>query len=443
MPDLPDFTDGSWQKRRSDAKLLESVLDGKGADMPPWRKKLSKDEARDLVEHVRAFGPTPKKQEKKKSKVPEPVSFEERFHRLSEELEELERQSRELAKAPPAALPGSEASSVGFLGSLQGQGPLLAASVLFRSRVSPGTTPSRPAKSPQRVTLGPSPRNAAGKGPARELYLQHCAKCHGKDGTGSGARGAMPDLPDLTDRSWQKRRSEAQLLGSILDGKGKDMPPWREKISEEEARDLVSYVRTFAPGKDKTGQKQQKAISTEDGKSGKVKKKDKSEQTQEQPTSTAPPEPEPSGSSSPALIGWLGRFHPAAVHFPIALLTAAAVAELLLLATGKPTFDAASRYCVWFGTLTAVAAGLLGWFLGDFRLSDASWVMTTHRWLGTASVLCAVLVLILSELSRRPVGNRSSGGSRVALLIVAVLVLVTGFFGGAVVFGLDHYAWPQ
>jgi mono/diheme cytochrome c family protein/uncharacterized membrane protein len=430
MPDLPDFTDGSWQKPRSEAQLLGSILDGKGPDMPPFGKKISKEEARDLVAHVRAFAPTTKKPGQEKGKKPEPDRFEERFRRLSAEFDELQRQSRELSKASPGLPPASGASSVGLLGSLEGQGPLLAASALFRARIFPGTVSPKPAKSPQRVGSGPSTPKAARKETAHELYRQHCAKCHGKDGTGSGARGAMPDLPDFTDGSWQKRRSEAQLLGSILDGKGADMPPFRQKISKEEARDLVGHVRAFAPTKNKSGQKQEEPTK---GKLG---------QKQEEPTSTKPAEPEPPGGSSEKLIGWLGKFHPPAVHFPIALLTAAAVAELLRLATGKLTFDAAARYCVWFGTLSAVVAGLLGWFLGDFRLTDASWVMTTHRWLGTSTVVCAVLVLILSELSR-PARNRSPGRSRVALLAVAILVLVTGFFGGAVVFGLDHYAWPQ
>jgi hypothetical protein len=29
------------------------------------------------------------------------------------------------------------------------------------------------------------------------------------------------------------------------------------------------------------------------------------------------------------------------------------------------------------------------------------------------------------------------------LLVLAALVSVTGFFGGAVVFGIDHYTWPR
>jgi uncharacterized membrane protein len=131
------------------------------------------------------------------------------------------------------------------------------------------------------------------------------------------------------------------------------------------------------------------------------------------------------------------------VHFPIALLTAAAVAELLGIATGRPAFGAITRYCVWFGTLTALAAGTLGWFLGGFHLTDASWVLTTHRWLGTSTVLCAGSVLLLCEASRSPDRRRTRTCFRAWLFAVAALVSVTGFFGGAVVFGLKHYTWPQ
>jgi uncharacterized membrane protein len=146
---------------------------------------------------------------------------------------------------------------------------------------------------------------------------------------------------------------------------------------------------------------------------------------------------------SEKLMGWLGRFHPAVVHFPIALLTAAALAELLRIATGKPAYDAVTRYCVWLGALSGVVAGGLGWFLGGFVLNDASWVMLTHRWLGTSAVSCEGLVLILSEMNRRSNRCRIRMWFRVTLFIVATLVLVTGFFGGAVVYGLDHYSWPR
>jgi hypothetical protein len=52
------------------------------------------------------------------------------------------------------------------------------------------------------------------------------------------------------------------------------------------------------------------------------------------------------------------------------------------------------------------------------------------------------LVLVRSEGSRRQERHRSRAWFRVALLLEAVLALIAGFFGGAVVFGLDPYAWP-
>jgi heme A synthase len=90
-----------------------------------------------------------------------------------------------------------------------------------------------------------------------------------------------------------------------------------------------------------------------------------------------------------------------------------------------------------------VAAGVLGWFLGEFQLIDASWLLTTHRWLGTATLASAVLLLGLSEWRRRPEGHNRRIWFRAALFVVTGLVLATGFFGGAVVYGLDHYTWQQ
>jgi mono/diheme cytochrome c family protein/uncharacterized membrane protein len=394
---VPNFTDSSWQAGRTDAQLLASILDGKGRQMPSFRGKISEDQVRDLAAHVRSFAPTKDKPRPDKQETPaSPSSFEEEFRRLQEEMDELKRQFREMSK-----------------GSAD------------RERSKPSdSSPTSPHSEPPESSARPIPSkpSASAGGPAdRELFRQHCEKCHAADGTGSQVR-RLPELPNFTDTAWQARRGDAQLLASILDGKGKEMPPWRGKISEEQARGLVAYIRAFAP-------------ATEGPGPGPKEQKDA---TQTEPGEEAQP---PMGFSE-KLIRWLGKSHPAAVHFPIALLMAAAAAELLRLVTGKPASDAVSRYCVWFGTVTAVVASILGWFVGGFRLTDASWVLMTHRWLGTSTVACAGLVLLLTEVSRRPDRRRTRKWFRVTLLVVAALVLVTGYFGGAMVFGLNHYTWP-
>ena len=50
-----NFTDAEWQQGESDAELIESVTEGKD-DMPPFGKKLSKEQIESLVKgDVRSF----------------------------------------------------------------------------------------------------------------------------------------------------------------------------------------------------------------------------------------------------------------------------------------------------------------------------------------------------------------------------------------------------
>ncbi len=95
----------------------------------------------------------------------------------------------------------------------------------------------------------PSTKAATGKSVASKLYRQQCMKCHGKDGTGAEARGEMSEIPDFTSRRWQERRSDAKLIVSILDGKNTKMPAFGGKLNEEQARDLLVYIRAFGPGR--------------------------------------------------------------------------------------------------------------------------------------------------------------------------------------------------
>jgi mono/diheme cytochrome c family protein len=57
----------------------------------------------------------------------------------------------------------------------------------------------------------------------------------------------MPEIPDFTDRAWQHTRTDVQLRISILEGKNQHMPANRQMVSDDLARQLVGYVRAFAP----------------------------------------------------------------------------------------------------------------------------------------------------------------------------------------------------
>ena len=49
-----DFTDPDWQKRVGDQRLVNSITYGRG-QMPPFGKKLSKEQISLLLAYVRAF----------------------------------------------------------------------------------------------------------------------------------------------------------------------------------------------------------------------------------------------------------------------------------------------------------------------------------------------------------------------------------------------------
>lgn len=148
------------------------------------------------------------------------------------------------------------------------------------------------------------------------------------------------------------------------------------------------------------------------------------------------------GSELPAFLQWLGRFHPASVNFPIGLLVAAALAELLFIGTRRAMFATAARFCIWIGALGALGAAALGWLFGGLHLIDSDWIMTTHRWLGTSTAIVALIGLASSEFHHRktqaPTRTRLY---RVMLFLGALLVSATGFLGGAMLYGIDHYAW--
>jgi uncharacterized membrane protein/mono/diheme cytochrome c family protein len=390
--------------------------------MPPHRGEISDQRIGDLVAYIRAFARTRERPRDTEKTGPNLARFDQRFGRLEREMNDLRQEYHKLPQ------------------------------------VAPGGTPSTPPQTGQNNSAWHSapaapgaPAVAAPGAPAvAELFRKRCVKCHGEDGTGKKARDRLSEIPDFTNPSWQARRADSKLLSSILNGKGEDMPAQRGKISEEQARGLITYVRAFAPTGGSSKQEKQhgptQSNSSEASQSpvpvqSDAQSPDQAEQ--EGPALAEPEEAEPAKSRLGKLIRWLGNFHPPAVHFPIALLTAAAVAELLGIATGKPAFEAITRYCVWFGALTAMVAGPLGWCLGGFHLTDASWVKMMHRWLGTSTVAFAGLALALCEVSRAPNRQRARMWFRATLLIVVILVSVTGFLGGALVFGLDHYDWPQ
>ncbi|MFA6959081.1 MAG: cytochrome c [Thermoanaerobaculia bacterium] len=90
---------------------------------------------------------------------------------------------------------------------------------------------------------------SAGETP-RGLWLKmKCALCHGEDGAGNTPAGKQKGAPDLRTEAIQKLKDE-ELLKPVIQGHA-GMAPIQSKMSEENKRFLVSYIRSLAPKKEK------------------------------------------------------------------------------------------------------------------------------------------------------------------------------------------------
>lgn len=144
-------------------------------------------------------------------------------------------------------------------------------------------------------------------------------------------------------------------------------------------------------------------------------------------------EGEAAKSWSSRLVDWIGRTHPFAVHFPIALIPIAWIGLIFDRRRGD-TEPLIRSLIVVAGTSSAVA-GALGWLNGGAILSDGDPLLMWHRWLGTALGLAGGGMAIWSWL--RP----SAAHSRAmvwALGATTLILLIQGWIGGALVHGIDH-----
>jgi uncharacterized membrane protein/mono/diheme cytochrome c family protein len=138
------------------------------------------------------------------------------------------------------------------------------------------------------------------------------------------------------------------------------------------------------------------------------------------------------------LTAWLGSFHAASTHFPVALLMVAVLSELLGWWTRKETWLTCTRFLVAIGAVSAVGTASLGW-LNTY--AGVSTVYKFHQWLGTGTAVWALLAAGSAVMFECREGSAERARMRAALFIGAVLVGLTGFLGGAVVYGLDYHNW--
>ncbi len=131
-------------------------------------------------------------------------------------------------------------------------------------------------------------------------------------------------------------------------------------------------------------------------------------------------------------LDWLGNLHVVVIHFPIMLLFAAAVGELCFATRNMQQPVSAVNFFIQLGAISAVVSAALGWqhAVSGYGAGSPS-VLTWHHWFGTATAAGSVVLAIFSAIDSHR-GVRSAW-FRFLLLLAAVLIAVTGYFGGDLV----------
>ncbi|HEU4650191.1 MAG TPA: hypothetical protein VFS49_02145, partial [Croceibacterium sp.] len=86
--------------------------------------------------------------------------------------------------------------------------------------------------------------------------------------------------------------------------------------------------------------------------------------------------------------------------------------------------------------IIAPVAAVLGWL--DAMSADPSPLLGVHRWLGTAIGIGGLGLAVWAWL--KP-GKDRGIGMIVALSVMTAAIIVQGWYGGALVHGIDHMDW--
>lgn len=86
----------------------------------------------------------------------------------------------------------------------------------------------------------------------KKLYQRYCAACHGPNGKGDGPMALSGGTPsDFTDDVWDYGSTDGEIFVVIRDGITADMLAYKDKLKEKEIWQVVNYLRSVGPKKEK------------------------------------------------------------------------------------------------------------------------------------------------------------------------------------------------
>ena len=131
----------------------------------------------------------------------------------------------------------------------------------------------------------------------------------------------------------------------------------------------------------------------------------------------------------PALVGWLGNWHPLMLHFPIVLLVLAVYVSLVQ--------KKISHNLLTIATLTALITAITGFFL-SLGSNNKGNILFWHQWLGAG---LALFTALWYWLEAQKLGQHK--GTKALQLSIVIATVLAGHFGGMITHGEDFLALPS
>jgi uncharacterized membrane protein/mono/diheme cytochrome c family protein len=292
------------------------------------------------------------------------------------------------------------------------------------------------------------------------VFSAKCAACHGPDlPRPMGRFGYILDLKRLAgnpEKVIPPNPEESELWGLV---QRNEMPPAdspRGALTTEQKDIIRQWIAAGAPdalpGDPKSPVAEQNSAPAAD---------------QSESVATAPAKL----AAADRLLLWLGKFHLLLVHFPIALVLAAGVAEALWIVRVEmrrfgttrsasegvghgdrscfgwvsilPTKSKSNplesvRFCLWLAALAAIPTAAAGWlFAAAGNGASSPEILTAHRWLGTVAAAWLAIAAVFAERDARR-GLRSNF-VRVWLLLGILTTAITAHLGGLLARGADYF----
>lgn len=231
------------------------------------------------------------------------------------------------------------------------------------------------------------------------IFIQHCYECHGNGKHKGGL--SMATLPELLEGGneaivlYPGDVEKSPLITAIrweAHDTELNMPP-EKKMSEAEITDLTHWVAIGAPWP-----------------------------VNDTPIAALPAVPAP---EKPPFVG---RLHPIVVHFPIACLLLAVIAETLVLLRG-----AMWRPLIMFLVLIGTAASIAAVITGSWLAGDETPALERHELLGWITLIGALVSSGLLWIHSRWI-------LRVALVATAIAAGIAGHLGGVMVYGSNWFS---